>query len=177
MDLNKVFEAFVNPQTVTICLAVYILTFVVRKVIEGVWKNAKGSRLWCEVWLPIAPIANGAFIGVVARTFVWPAVVGTSLSGRIMYGAICGIFSGFLYNRIRSWLQSAPPKPTKGGTPAPTNDDGLPAPASDPPPAEVPVVVTTIATTVVPAATPKAPAAPVAPTAPETDKTPPTGRS
>jgi len=155
MDLNKVFEAFVTPQTVVVCLAVYLLTFVIRKIAEGVWKGAKESRLWREVWLPIGPIANGAFVGAVAKTFVWPSIVGTSLSGRIMYGAICGVFSGFLYNRIRAWLQSAPAKvavPVKGATPAPV-ETGLPPAASDPPPAD-------------------APADP-----PADDKTPPTGRS
>lgn len=179
MDLDKIFEAFVNPQTVTVCLAVYLMTFVVRKVIEGVWQKSKDSRLWREVWLPIGPIANGAFVGAVAKTFVWPAIVGTSLSGRIMYGAICGVFSGFLYNRIRSWLQSSPAKVGGKVVPVATGGgDGLPPAASDPPPADdttapATVTVTTTATATAPAAaTATAPADPKAPPVP-----PPTGRS
>lgn len=144
MELDKIFTAFVNPQTVIVCLAIYLLTYVIRKVVEGAWKGAKENRLWREVWLPIGPIANGALVGLLAKTFVWPAVVGTSLSGRVMYGAICGVFSALIYNRIRSWIQSAPPKkgaaagPEKTNPPSdPPSDPPLPG-ASDPPPAEDP---------------------------------------
>lgn len=135
MELDKILTAFVNPQTIVICLAIYLMTFVVRKLVEGFWKGAKNNRLWREVWLPIGPIANGALIGVLAKTFVWPDFVGTSLSGRIMYGAICGVFSALIYSRVRSFVQSAPAKKGKDAA-ASATVPSVPPMTSDPPAAE-----------------------------------------
>jgi len=134
--MDKIFDSFVNAQTLILCLAIYLMTFVIRKVVEGFWKGAKSNRLWREVWLPIGPVANGAFIGVVAKTFVWPDFVGTSLAGRIMYGAICGVFSALVYGRVRSFVQSAPSK-KKGASEPPSplmpSDPPSPLMPSDPP--------------------------------------------
>ncbi len=154
MDLDTVFQAFVNVQTIIICLAIYLLTYVIRKVVEGAWKGAKDNRIWREVWLPIGPIVNGGLVGIMAKTFVWPTVVGTSLSGRIMYGAICGVFSALLYSRVRSFIQSTPAqskgqggllKPVNPSDPPPADDTSDPPPVDDltpetppPPPDEKP---------------------------------------
>lgn len=113
MELDEVAKAFLNAQTVLICLAIYLMTYVIRKIVEGFWVGAKANRLWREVWLPIGPIVNGGLIGLMAKTFVWPEIVGTSLSGRIMYGAICGVFSALLYSRVRSFISSKTPLPSK----------------------------------------------------------------
>ena len=135
MDMDKIFEAFVNAQTVLLCLGIYIMTMVIRKVVEGFLPAAKENRIWREVWLPLGPIFNGGALGILAKTFVWPTLVNGSLSGRIMYGAICGVFSALVYSRIRSFVQSAPAK--KGGKPlAPSstaNTPSLPPMTSDPP--------------------------------------------
>lgn len=142
MDLDTVFNAFINVQTVIICLSVYLMTYVIRKIVEGAWKGAKANRIWREVWLPIGPIVNGGLIGVMAKTFVWPTVVDTSLSGRIMYGAICGVFSALFYSRVRSFIQSTPAQSKEqGGLLKPVVNPSDPPPAddgddADPPPAD-----------------------------------------
>lgn len=135
MELDKIAETFVNPQTILICLAIYLMTFVIRKIVEGAWKGASENRLWREVWLPIGPIVNGALIGLFAKTFVWPEFIGTSAAGRIMYGAICGVFSALIYGRIRSWVQSAPMK--VGQTKAEPDKAPEPLPLPTPTPEEV----------------------------------------
>jgi len=134
MDMDKIFEAFINVQTVLICLSVYVMTYTIRKVMEGVFAHIKENRLWREVWLPLGPIFNGGALGFLAKTFVWPTAV-NGLVGRIFYGAICGVFSALVYSRIRSWVQSAPAK--KGGkllVPSPTaGTPSIPPMTSDPP--------------------------------------------
>lgn len=136
MDLDSVFQAFINMQTVIVCLAVYLMTFVIRKVVEGFWKGAKANHYWREVWLPIGPIVNGGLIGLMAKTFVWPAVIGTSLSGRIMYGAICGVFSALLYARVRSFISNKPSKTDKVGVKkTEVQFPSIPPMTSDSPPA------------------------------------------
>jgi hypothetical protein len=137
MDLDKIFEAFVNAQTVVLCLGIYLMTYVIRKVVEGFWKGAKENRIWREVWLPLGPIVNGGALGVFAKQFVWPTAIGASMSGRIMYGAICGVFSALVYSRIRSFVQSAPAKrggvALPAGKPVVTTTPSVPPMTSDPP--------------------------------------------
>jgi len=61
MNLDALAQAVFNPQTLFICMAVYVITYFGRKVIEGTWKIlvANGTfkqtvtldRLWNEVFL------------------------------------------------------------------------------------------------------------------------------
>jgi hypothetical protein len=104
--MDEVFQTFFSAQTILLCLGVYVITFVCRRVTETVWPRVKFNRYWREIWVPIGPIFNGALLGLVLKTWVYPDAVGTSVGGRVLYGAVCGLFSAFLYNRIRAWLKS-----------------------------------------------------------------------
>lgn len=103
--MEKFVELFLNEQTVFLIMSVFTITFVIRRVIETVWPNVQSNRYWKEIALPVAPIANGAGLGVLMKTFVWPEVVQGSPEGQILYGSVCGLLAGFLYNRIRSYLK------------------------------------------------------------------------
>lgn len=123
--MDEVIQTFFSAQTILLCLGVYVITFVTRRVVETVWPKVKFNRYWREIFVPIAPIANGAILGLVMKTWVYPDIVGTSWGARMMYGAVCGLFSAFLYNRIRAWLKS------KTGGDATTEDASAPAPVMD----------------------------------------------
>lgn len=133
MNLDAVLAAFVNPQTIILCLGVWIITYSIRTIVEALWRGAKGNIIWEEIFVPLGAIGNGAIFGAVLKTFVWPDVVGHSLSGRMMYGAICGVFSGFVYGRIRSWVGAV------GGNAAATALKVAPAPAPTPLPEPTPL--------------------------------------
>lgn len=151
MNLDALVQAVFNPQTLFICMAVYVITYFGRKVIEGTWKIliANGTfrqtvtldRLWNEVFLPVFPVLVGGLMGLMAKTFIWPEITNGTRGGRILYGAICGMFSSFVYNRIRAWLKSSPSK----GASAAEDDKALLPGASEPPEADgvtIPVIVT-----------------------------------
>jgi hypothetical protein len=104
--MDDVFQMFFSAQTIFLCLGVYMITFVVRRVSETVWPKVRFNRYWREIFVPIGPILNGGLLALVMKTWVFPDVVGESLSGRVLYGSVCGLFSAFLYNRIRAWLKS-----------------------------------------------------------------------
>lgn len=104
--MDDVIQMFFSAQTVLLCLGVYMVTFVVRRVCETVWPKIKFNRYWREIFVPIGPIVNGGLLALVMKTWVFPDVVGESVSGRVVYGAVCGLFSAFMYNRIRAWLKS-----------------------------------------------------------------------
>lgn len=133
--MDEVFQTFFSAQTILLCLGVYVITFVMRRVVETVWPKVKFNRYWREIFVPIGPIANGAFLGWAMKTWVFPEIVGDSVSGRVVYGAVCGLFSAFLYNRIRAWLKSK-----TGSTDTATEDAASPGPVMDslPPMSEEP---------------------------------------
>lgn len=116
MDVNAFAKAIFNPQTIYLCLAIYVLTYLIRRIFEGTWKVLvqqgevkKGSlsvRIWAEVVVPVLPIILGGTLSFAAKTFVWPDYAMKTKLARVIYGCICGLFSAFVYNRIRGWLKS-----------------------------------------------------------------------
>lgn len=133
--MDEVFQTFFSAQTILLCLGVYVITFVIRRVVETVWPKVKFNRYWREIFVPIGPIVNGAILGLVMKTWVFPEIVGESRSGRMVYGAVCGLFSAFLYNRIRAWLKSktgeTAPAETSEASDAPVMDS-LPPMSEEP---------------------------------------------
>lgn len=131
--MDEVFQTFFSAQTIFLCLGIYVITFVMRKVIET-WKpKVRFNRWWREIFVPIGPIVNGALLGLM-KNIAWPDMLGESLGGRMLYGAICGLFSAFIYNRIRAWMKS---KTDPSAVAAPAAEDnsneGLPMIESLPP--------------------------------------------
>jgi len=149
MDQTEtIVSVFLSPQTVLVCLAIYVMTYVIRRIVETTWKEAATNRYWRELAVPLGPIVNGVFIGLVASKFVWPEMIGSSLSGRIMYGAVCGLFSAHLYNRIRAWTKAKQAAKASGkpdSMPPPTIESLPPmaeeTPSLRPPPEEMPAIV------------------------------------
>lgn len=127
--MDQLFELFFSPQTILICLGIYVITFVVRRVVETTWPKVKVNRYWREIFVPIGPIVNGAVLGYCMKAFTWPEMVGTSVGGRILFGSVCGLFSAFLYNRIRAWLKTKGEKTT--GAPGLPDSGSLPPPVLD----------------------------------------------
>lgn len=124
--MDEVLETFVTPATIFVCLAAYVLTYFVRTLVQGLFPQVKKSHYWAELFLPLGPIVNGALLGFMAKSIMWPDMFNRTTLGRCMYGAICGLFSAFLYARVRSWLASKssrkdakalPPEPQEVGGP------------------------------------------------------------
>jgi len=148
MDLNGFISAIFNFQMVYLCLAIYVLTYSIRRLFEGTWKilvqqgevkkGALPARIWAEVIVPILPILIGGALSFAAKTFVWPDYAINTKLARVIYGCICGLFSAFIYNRIRGWLKSGASasvgdasEPT--GLTDPVLDGSIPPGPSEPP--------------------------------------------
>jgi hypothetical protein len=104
--MGDIFETFVTPATIFVCLVAYVMTYVVRTLVQGLWPAVRANRHYNEVFLPLGPIVNGALLGLMVKTFMWPDMFNKTVASRMMYGAVCGMFSAFLYSRVRSWLAS-----------------------------------------------------------------------
>lgn len=104
--MGQAAEAFMSARTLLVCLGVYVLTLAVRSAVEALAPKVKDSRFWNEVLLPMGPIVNGAFLGLIPDTFAWADIIAQEMPGQMTYGAVCGLLSAFLYGRVRSWFSS-----------------------------------------------------------------------
>lgn len=103
-QLDKGFEVFANWQTVVFALGIYLITYVVRSVVEYAWKNWRQNRLYTDLGLHTFPIVVGGLVALFAKKFPWPMPISDSASARIFYGAILGMFCGVIYGRVRAWM-------------------------------------------------------------------------
>ena len=131
--MDQLFEVFFSAQMLMLCLGIYAMTYVIRRVLETVWPKIRTNRYYAEIALPIGPIANGTILGFFMKAFEWPAMVGTSAGGLMLFGSVCGMLSALVYGRVRSWLKS---KPVPG---LPSDPPSIPPPVLDSlPPADEP---------------------------------------
>ena len=132
---DSVWATFANAQTVVFVLCIYILTYALRHVVRITWKGAEKNIVYTELALPLGPIGNGMILAfVVKQASFFPSTFGDSITSKLMYGAVCGLFSGWVYSRIRSVLKArlggkddsnAPvPAETKADAGAEKTDDG-----------------------------------------------------
>lgn len=91
---------------VFLSLATYAVTLIIRTIIESVWAKAKDNKYWNEIFLPLGGIVNGALLGVILVFMPLPDILYNHFSNRIVYGMICGLFTAFVYNRIKSWIKA-----------------------------------------------------------------------
>lgn len=107
---DEAFAVFVNWQTMMFCLGIYIVTYFIRVAVEYAWKGAKNAPVWNELLLPLGPIGTGVLIALISRKFPWPMPIANTLLGKFFYGMICGVASGWVYARFRTWLKLAAEK-------------------------------------------------------------------
>lgn len=106
MDLSQFITWQMLFSFVLLSLGIYAMTLVIRTIVEVLWVNAKNNRYWREIFLPLGGIANGIILGALLSVFPLPELLSNHLSNRMIYGAVCGLFASFLYNRAKSWINS-----------------------------------------------------------------------
>lgn len=110
-QLETGFSIFASWQTALLCLGIYVITYAIRLSVETSWKEASKSIVWNELVLHLSPIFVGALLALLAENFPWPELLKESLSGRMIYGAVCGMASGFVYGRFRAWVSVVTEQP------------------------------------------------------------------
>lgn len=103
MDLKSIFSEILTwqlaAQFILLCVNIYLLTFAIRRVVETSWPKIKYNNFWKEIFLPLGPIGNGVILSLVV-SLPWE----TPIQGfwlKSMFGAFCGQFSGYVYNRVK----------------------------------------------------------------------------
>ncbi len=119
-QFEQLVAVFINWQTGLFCLSVYVITYVIRTVVESAWQGSAKSKLWNDVFLHLGPIGTGLVLGLVAKSYPWPEMVASVPVVKTLYTMLCGFSSGFAYGRFRALLKAKtgsdaglPPGPTE----------------------------------------------------------------
>ncbi len=65
--------------------------------------EAKNSKLWKELILPVLPVLLGPTAAYLAKTYPYPGGL-TSGSARVAFGLVAGLLSGLVYRVLKSAL-------------------------------------------------------------------------
>jgi F0F1-type ATP synthase membrane subunit b/b' len=103
MDFD--FSMFLSWQAVLFCLGIYAIVYVIRTALETFIAKIKDNRYWRELALPVMGIIIGIGLGAAFSGIPMPDGIST-ISARMTFGAVCGLLSSFVYNRIKSWIKS-----------------------------------------------------------------------
>ncbi len=122
MDDN-VFQALMSWQFALFCLGIAGVTFVVRKLVEFfVLDNPKmpgtrTSKFWRDLVLPVFPILFGGLMGGLLHKYPFPDSL-PSVSSKIIFGIVAGLFSAQVYRLMNSFLKSKLGKANDGSSEA-----------------------------------------------------------
>jgi hypothetical protein len=105
--------------TYVLAMAVFILTWLIRAIVETAWPTLKkradanavavtyltaGSRWWNEVVLYIVPVViGGAFGLMVSSTFLFGDI--QEISTKVTLGGVVGWLASFLYKILRKAIK------------------------------------------------------------------------
>lgn len=111
-------QLFLSKEAILLILGVFLFTYIIRTVVEGVWSAVSESRIWTKILLPLGPILNGMLMALASDSLLWPVGIKSFFWGRVFYGGGCGLVAGWSYNRIRDWAKgSSDPAPMLRRTP------------------------------------------------------------
>lgn len=91
-------------QFILFSLGVFVVTWVVRTIVEFIFPKADGNRFWEKLCLPLMPVVTGSLIGYFATTYAYPAGLATT-SGRLLLGSVAGLFSSSIYQVAKGMLK------------------------------------------------------------------------
>lgn len=135
--MDEAVKLLLSAGALILGLTTFIGTFIVRRIVETavpsarkqVDANAPGttylttfSRWWNEVILYALPAVVGGICGMVNLGEALGSDTGTSVWGRLFFGAVVGFFSGFIYKVARKLLKKTTGvdlEPERGGSIAP----------------------------------------------------------
>lgn len=107
MNLDSTLDVFINWQTIILCLSIYLISFIIKTVIETIIPTALTNKYYKAIFVTLSPIFYGVFLGYFAHMFPWPiASITDSAIARCLYGAVCGMSSGWVYSAVRTWVKA-----------------------------------------------------------------------
>jgi hypothetical protein len=105
--MDTIFQALFSWQFLLFCLAIAAVLFVIRRVFEYLMETrqieAKNSKLWKDLILPVLPVVLGPTAAYFAKAYPYPAGLHDA-SARVAFGLVAGLLSGLVYRVLKSAL-------------------------------------------------------------------------
>src|SRR5574338_712392 len=105
--MDTIFQALFSWQFLLFCLAIAAVLFVIRRLFEYLLEtrkiDAKNSKLWKDLILPILPVVLGPTAAYLAKAYPYPNGL-SSGSARVAFGLVAGLLSGLVYRVLKSAL-------------------------------------------------------------------------
>lgn len=89
-----------GSSAVLFALGIFVLTYIIRSVVQYAWKDWKKNLFYNELVLHLLPIALGALLSL-SKTYPWPDLIAGSRLGKLFFGMALGMFCGLIYSRVR----------------------------------------------------------------------------
>lgn len=99
-------DDFITLPIVLFCLMVWVVCFMVRRLVERKKRAWKKSFYWRDFFLPIMPCVIGVVLALTLRNYPFPEALGTGWEGRVMGGSAAGLVSGFVYRMVKAFFVS-----------------------------------------------------------------------
>ena len=135
--MDNAVSAFFSWQFILFSLAVFAAVWTLRTVLEYFWPKLDGNNLWEKLILPISPVVFGTLIAYVSTKYAYPDGL-SSLSGRLMFGSVAGMFSGLVYQVVKGMLKDK----IQSVLNSTTSDNNAPTPPVQPPQPDLPTPTT-----------------------------------
>ncbi len=83
----------------------FVLVYLLRRLVEGVFPATKGIHYWTDVAMPTLPIILGGGFAVAMVKFPWPLQDPSALA-RLFLGFVAGFVSGWAYRIVKAFIKS-----------------------------------------------------------------------
>lgn len=132
--MEEIASQILRPGTFAVAVAVFIVTWFTRRVVETVWPDLRKNgdenavsityvtpfaRWWNTVILYAIPVTLGGLIGVIPSDFLHGDI--KDVGGRILFQAGVGWFASFLYKVMRKVILKKTGVDIKPGSIRPEN--------------------------------------------------------
>ena len=116
--MDQALNAFLSWQFILFSLGIFVVTWVIRLVVEYLLPKAVNNKFWEELCLPLMPVGTGLTIAYFASKYPYPDGL-TALSGRVIFGLVAGFLSATIYkvvkgmlgDKIQSYITNNQPQP------------------------------------------------------------------
>lgn len=109
-----ILEQFLSFQMLALCLLIFGLVWIQRKVLELKFPQLKVYKWWKEFLVPVGPLGTGALFGVFATPYPWPEMFSNSWVSRGAIGFVAGMLSGLIYRLVwKNLLEKITGKPSE----------------------------------------------------------------
>jgi len=103
--MDTALQTLISWQFMLFSLGLFAAVWLFRTIVEYAIPKSVSSTLWEKLILPIAPCVMGLIVAYFAKNYAYPDGLIT-VSDRMLFGLVSGMFSGLTYQVVKGTLKS-----------------------------------------------------------------------